>query len=399
MEVLTEPERRRRRSVQEKLAIVQETLEPGASVSAVARRHGVNPNQVFAWRKQYQDGSLTAVKAGESVVPASQLAAAMKEIRELQRLLGKKTQEAEILKEAVEYGRFKKLDCALALTARGRPMKTVCDVLGVARSAVAAKRARLPDWQDGRRARRTDDSGLLAEIHEMVADLPTYGYRRVWALLRRSHELTGAPCVNAKRVYRVMRDHQLLLRRPGRRSDTRRHDGRIAVDRSNARWCSDGFEFRCDDGAPLRVTFALDCHDREAISWAATTGGHSGDVVRDVMLAAVEQRFGTTQASAPIEWLSDNGSAYIDHRTRSFARELGLEPLTTPVRSPQSNGMAESFVKTMKHDYIAFMHKPDVPTALSHLAVAFEHYNERHPHKALKYRSPREFRRAAASLT
>ncbi|CAN0619890.1 protein of unknown function [Burkholderia multivorans] len=70
-----------------------------------------------------------------------------------------------------------------------------------------------------------------------------------------------------------------------------------------------------------------------------TTGGHSGDVVRDVMLAAVEQRFGTTQATQPIEWLSDNGSAYIDHRTRSFARELGLEPLTTPVRSPQSNGM------------------------------------------------------------
>lgn len=316
IEVLTEPERRRRRSVQEKLAIVQETLEPGATVSAVARRHGVNPNQVFAWRKQYQEGSLAAVKAGESVVPASQLAAAMKEIRELQRLLGKKTQEAEILKEAVEYGRSKNWIARSPLLPRGRPMKTVCDVLGVARSAVAAKRARLPDWQDGRRARRTDDSGLLAEIHEMVADLPTYGYRRVWALLRRSHELTGAPCVNAKRVYRVMRDHQLLLRRPGRRSDTRRHDGRIAVDRSNARWCSDGFEFRCDNGAPLRVTFALDCHDREAISWAATTGGHSGDVVRDVMLAAVEQRFGTTQASAPIEWLSDNGSAYIDHRTR-----------------------------------------------------------------------------------
>ncbi|MDN7451375.1 DDE-type integrase/transposase/recombinase, partial [Burkholderia multivorans] len=155
----------------------------------------------------------------------------------------------------------------------------------------------------------------------------------------------------------------------------------------------------CDDGTPLRVTFALDCCDREAISWAATTGGHSGDVVRDVMLAAVEQRFGTTQAAQPIEWLTDNGSAYIDHRTRSFARELGLEPLTTPVRSPQSNGMAESFVKTMKHNYVAYMDKSDAPTALSRLAIAFEHYNERHPHKALKYRSPREFRRNAVSST
>lgn len=192
-----------------------------------------------------------------------------------------------------------------------------------------------------------------------------------------------------------MREYQLLLRRPGVRRDKRWHDGCVAVDRSNTRWCSDGLEFQCDDGQSLRVTFALDCCNREAINSAATTGGHSGDVV----LAAVEQRFGTMQAARPIEWLTDNGSAYIDHRTRRFARELGLEPLTTPVRSPRSNGMAERFVKTMKHDYIAFMDKPDMPTALTHLAAAFEQYNERHPHKALKYRSPRKFRRAAASST
>jgi transposase len=109
VEVLTQPEQRRRRSVEEKLAIVRETFEPGASVSGVARRHQVNANQVFAWRKLYQDGSLSAVSAGEQVVPASDLVEAMKQIRELQRLLGKKTMEVEILREAVEYGRAKKL--------------------------------------------------------------------------------------------------------------------------------------------------------------------------------------------------------------------------------------------------------------------------------------------------
>ncbi|KVZ80338.1 transposase [Burkholderia ubonensis] len=109
IEVLTRPEQRRRRSVEEKLAIVRETFEPGATVSGVARRHQVNANQVFAWRKLYQDGSLSAVSADEQVVPASDLAEAMKQIRELQRLLGKKTMEVEILREAVEYGRAKKL--------------------------------------------------------------------------------------------------------------------------------------------------------------------------------------------------------------------------------------------------------------------------------------------------
>lgn len=101
-------ERRRRWSVEEKLSMVRESLEPGNSVSVVARRNGINPNQLFQWRKLYQDGSLSAVSAGEAVVPASELADALKQIRDLQRMLGKKTMEAEILKEAVEVARSRK---------------------------------------------------------------------------------------------------------------------------------------------------------------------------------------------------------------------------------------------------------------------------------------------------
>lgn len=105
MDALAEPERRRRWTTEQKLAIVRESLKPGISVSFVARQHDVNPNQLFHWRKLYQDGSLSAVKAGEELVPASQLADALRQIRELQRMLDKKTIENEILREAVEYGR------------------------------------------------------------------------------------------------------------------------------------------------------------------------------------------------------------------------------------------------------------------------------------------------------
>ncbi|KHK60930.1 transposase [Burkholderia sp. A9] len=108
MDVLTGPERRRRWTAEQKMAMVRESFEPGKTVSLVARQHGVNPNQLFHWRKLYQGGSLSAVKAGEEVVPASELADALKQIRELQRMLGKKTVENEILREAVEYGRAKK---------------------------------------------------------------------------------------------------------------------------------------------------------------------------------------------------------------------------------------------------------------------------------------------------
>jgi transposase len=102
MEVLTGPERRRRWSAEEKLAIVRETFEPGKTVLMVARLHGINPNQLLQWRKLHQDGSLSAVSAGEEVVPASELGDALKQIKELQRLLGKKTMENEILREAAE---------------------------------------------------------------------------------------------------------------------------------------------------------------------------------------------------------------------------------------------------------------------------------------------------------
>ncbi len=94
-----------------------------------------------------------------------------------------------------------------------------------------------------------------------------------------------------------------------------------------------------------------------------------------------------------------NHRCYGRRRVRAFAAEIGLKPLTTPASSPQSNGMAESFVKTMKRDYITFMPKPDAPTAIRNLAIAFEHYNEFHPHSALNYRAPREFRRGAGSPT
>jgi putative transposase len=116
-------------------------------------------------------------------------------------------------------------------------MKTVCDVLGVARSALAVTKARSPAWQNGRRARYNDHTDLAAAIQEYAAVLPTYGYCRVWTLLRRGQEMSGAPCVNVKRVYRVMLDYQLLLRRPVQRRDTRRRDGQIPVDRSDVRWC------------------------------------------------------------------------------------------------------------------------------------------------------------------
>jgi transposase len=108
IEVLVRDQRRRRWSLAEKQALVRRTYEPGMSVSLVARQENVSAGLLFQWRKLERQGALTAVASGEAVVPASELAAARTEIAKLQRVLGKKTLENEILKEAVEYAAAKK---------------------------------------------------------------------------------------------------------------------------------------------------------------------------------------------------------------------------------------------------------------------------------------------------
>ena len=272
-------------------------------------------------------------------------------------------------------------------------MSSVCETLGVARSNVAAQARRSIDVSPARRGRPpAPDADLVARTMAVIGELPTYGYRRVHAILRRQARAAGLPAPNHKRVYRVMREHGLLLQRHSGKEEARRHDGRVAVERSNLRWCSDGFEIGCDDGGKVRVAFALDCCDREALGFVATTEGIKGCDVQDLMIAAVEARFGrVNRLPHIIEWLSDNGSGYIAAETKALAREIGLEPRTTPVRSPQSNGMAEAFVKTMKRDYVRVSPLPDACTVISQLPGWFEHYNTVHPHRSLGYRSPREF--------
>lgn len=268
-------------------------------------------------------------------------------------------------------------------------MSAVASALGLSRPNLSSRHRAAA----GRRGRPpAPDAELVAAIRALVADLPTYGYRRVHALLRRQAEHDGRPAPNVKRVYRVMKVHGLLLRRHAGGREERRHEGKIAVGTPNTRWCSDGLEIGCENGERVRVAFALDCCDREAMGYVATTGGITGEDVRDLMVAAVEHRFGRVdRLPDPIEWLSDNGSCYLARETRRFAREIGLVPRTTPLVSPQSNGMAEAFVRTLKRDYVRVSPLPDAHTVLRQLPTWLRHYNEVHPHRSLGYRSPREF--------
>lgn len=267
-------------------------------------------------------------------------------------------------------------------------MKKITETLQISRSNQYSRKT-------NRRERyrpKPDDSPYLHLIRQITDERPTYGYRRVTALMNRYLRENNQSPVNHKRIYRIMKINHLLLPKYPARS-VRTHEGLIITLKSNMRWCSDVFEILCFNGEKIRVIFAMDTCDREILSYIATTGGISSEVVKDLMVASVEYRFGKADnLPHTIQWLCDNAPGYTARETITFARMIGLEVCTTPYYSPESNGMAESFIKTFKRDYVYIHDLPDAKTVMELLPLWFEDYNIHHPHKGLKMRSPREYR-------
>lgn len=108
IEVITSVQRRRRYTGQEKAQFVAMTIQPESSVSSVARQYGITPSLLFKWKKLMQDGGVTAVEANDQVVSVSDYNSLLKKVKQLEQMLGRKTVEAEILKDALEIAQAKK---------------------------------------------------------------------------------------------------------------------------------------------------------------------------------------------------------------------------------------------------------------------------------------------------
>jgi len=273
------------------------------------------------------------------------------------------------------------------------PLTVICQVLRIARrTAYYVSRAR-----PGGRHHRTADPVVLEQIRAVTNSRATYGYRRVWAMVNR----TFRAGYNRKRIRRVMQLHGLMLAPRVHRRHGRPHLGRIEQPASNQRWCSDVFLIPCWSGEVLSVAFAIDCHDREVFAWTASPRPLTGADIRTLMDKALWARFGERMLKAPhaVQWLSDNGPQYTATASVLYAHELGLVPITTPSYSPQSNGLAEAFVKTFKRDYVDGAELRDAETVLAQLSDWFDDYNTRAPHSALGMCSPAEYRAEQLTLS
>ena len=203
-------------------------------------------------------------------------------------------------------------------------MKRIAETLGVARSNLVERAAgKRPTHGPQTRA---GDAELTADIRRLVDGRPTYGFRRITAVLKRERRAAGHDPVNAKRVCRLMKKYGLLLARHTGRRVLRTHDGAITTSHSNERWCSDTLEFTCWNGEIVRVASPWTVMTARSSTRVATTAGISGEMIRDMMVQCVEQRFGDIRAPQKAQWLTDNGSIFAANRTIEIAAALNLEP-------------------------------------------------------------------------
>lgn len=243
------------------------------------------------------------------------------------------------------------------------------------------------------RYKKSSDDSILIEIKKVIKKRPSYGYKRVTAIINTERRKLNLKTYNRKRIYRIMDMNGLILKKSNVK---REHEktGKIITLFSNTRWCSDGLEVKCFNGEKVYVAFTLDCHDRECIGVVGSKYPLLGTDIEDLMVMSVEKRYPLLKTEREIQFLSDRGSIYRAQKTVATGRSLGLKSCFTAAYSPQSNGMSEAFVNTLKRDYVYTSDCFDADTVLKMLPGWIEDYNNIAPHSGLGMQSPIEYRKS-----
>jgi putative transposase len=230
---------------------------------------------------------------------------------------------------------------------------------------------------------REEEGRLVARMLELVRLHPRYGYRRVWALLRREGWR-----VNRKRVLRLWRQQGLKAPRKQRKKRRLGSGANSCVRRPAAHkdhvWTWDFIHDRTVDGRPLKWFTLVDEYTRECVALEVRRG-MTARAVTAVLAEAVRQR------GAPGHVRSDNGPEFIAKAIRAWMSEAGLEALYIEPGAPWENGYGESFNSKLRDELLNI---EELASLLEAQVLGQEWkraYNHERPHSSLAYRTPAEF--------
>jgi putative transposase len=261
----------------------------------------------------------------------------------------------------------------------GASHRRICRVLEVARSALTSRSAK---------QRTTVIDEVLAErIHQLIRRYPTFGYRRIWAMLRRSGVV-----VNLKAVYRVMRIKGWFVQQRRVTPRPRVRANRSRTEKSNVRWAMDMTHIHCGRDGWGHLVAVIDCHDREVIGYEFALRGRAREAERALEEGCV-RRFGTLRPAGPAPTIrSDNGLVFQSRRFREACRLYGLtQEFITPY-TPEQNGIVERFFRSLKEECVWQSVYRDFAHARREVDRFIRWYNTERPHQALGYLSPLEYR-------
>jgi putative transposase len=234
---------------------------------------------------------------------------------------------------------------------------------------------------------RHEAVALARRIEELAGEHPRYGYRRIWALLRRA-----GWSANKKAVHRVWKQAGLKLAGPRAIPRPRRSHGQD-VNGCHPRpsrgkgdvWTWD-FRFdRTSDGRSLKWLSLVDQFTRECLSLAARPG-MTAEEIREILAEVVAWR-----GAPPRRLRSDNGPEFAAEAVRSYLEASGSETLHVAPGSPWQNGFAESFHSRLRDEFLELEEFESVPQARALAALWKEDYNTQRPHSSLDYLTPAEF--------
>ena len=231
---------------------------------------------------------------------------------------------------------------------------------------------------------------LTARLQELLTQHPTFGYRRLWALLRYRDGLR----VNRKVIYRILKVKGWLVHQRPCTPRSRVRGWRSQTAASNQRWAMDVTHIPCGADGWAHLTTVIDCHDREVIGYEFALRGRAKEAER-ALEAACLSRFGTLrpQGAVPIV-RSDNGLIFQSRRFRAACRDYRLpQEFITPY-TPEQNGVIERFFRSLKEECVWQHQFANFAEAQQRLRSWLTWYNTGRPHQALGYHSPIQFRAA-----
>ena len=256
------------------------------------------------------------------------------------------------------------------LLTRGLSQRRACVLLQLHRSTLSYRE-------------RPDRHAEMAEqVYELARRHPRYGYRRVWALLRRRGQR-----VNQKYVHRLWKRAKLQVRKVARKRRPA-HAASIPVQATHPGhvWTYDFLYDRCLNGTPLKVLTVIDEFTREGLAIEVATSLPSQRVL------TILERLVATH-SAPEFIRSDNGPEFIALVIRGWLAQHQTRTLYIDPGCPWQNGYGESFNGTVRDECLNMHVFHAVAEARVMLAAYLRHYNEERPHSSLGYCTPAEFKR------